>query len=75
MYYVFQKAWSQGYKTFLMLNSAEYDMYHAQKCKIVGILTFISMISTPSESLKARKVIIFQNFSFYEQLKFHTQLC
>ena len=42
--------------------------------RIVGILAFISMINT-SESLKARKVIlIFQHFSFYEQLKFHTQL-
>ena len=36
---------------------------------IVGILTFISMISTPSKSLKARKVFIFQDFS----LKFHAQ--
>ena len=31
---------------------------------IVGILTFISMINTTSESLKARKEIIFQHFSF-----------
>ena len=38
---------------------------------IVGILTFISMINTTSENLKARKVFIFQHFSFYEQLKFH----
>ena len=37
----------------------------------VGILTFISMINTKSESLEARKVFIFQHFSFYEQLKFH----
>ena len=35
---------------------------------IVGILTFISMINKTSESLKARKVLIFQHFSFYEQL-------
>ena len=41
---------------------------------IVGILTFISMINTTPESLKARKVFIFQYFSFHEQLKFHTQL-
>ena len=41
---------------------------------IVGILTFISIINRTSESLKARKVFIFQHFSFYEQLKFHTQL-
>ena len=31
---------------------------------IVGILTFISMIDKSSESLKARKVFIFQQFSF-----------
>ena len=31
---------------------------------IVGILTFISMINTPSESLKAKKVFIFSFFSF-----------
>ena len=41
---------------------------------IVGISTFISMINTISESLKARKHVIFQCFSFYEQLKFHAQL-
>ena len=55
-------AWPQGYKTFCILNTA------------VGILTFISMINTTSESLKARKVSIFQHFSFCELLKFHTQL-
>ena len=45
------------------------------KCQtIVGILTFISMINTTSESLKARNVFIFQHFSFYEQLKFHVNL-
>ena len=42
---------------------------------IVGILTFISMLNATSESLKTRKVGIFQQFSFYEQqLKFHAQL-
>ena len=41
---------------------------------IVGILTFISMINTACESLKARKIFIVQNFSFCEQLKFHAQL-
>ena len=40
---------------------------------IVGILTFISMIHTTFENLKARKVFIFQHFSFYEKLKFHAQ--
>ena len=41
---------------------------------IVGILTFISRINTASESFKARKIFIFQHFTFYEQLKFHVQL-
>ena len=41
---------------------------------IVGILTFISMMNTASESLEARKAFIFQHFSFFEQLKFHAQL-
>ena len=40
---------------------------------IVGILTFISRINTTSESLKAR-IIVFQHFSFYDQLKFYAQL-
>ena len=38
---------------------------------IVGILTFISMINTTSESLEARIVFIFPHSSFYNQLKFH----
>ena len=41
---------------------------------IVGILTFISIINTTSERLKARNFFICLYFSFYEQLKFHTQL-
>ena len=32
---------------------------------IVGILTFISRINTASERLKARKISVFQHFSFY----------
>ena len=36
---------------------------------IVGILTSMSMMNTTSETLKARKILIFQYFSFYEQLK------
>ena len=35
---------------------------------IVGILTFISMINTTSERLKARNIFICRNFSFYEEL-------
>ena len=42
--------------------------------KIVGTLTFISMINTISESLKARNFFICRYFSFYEQLKFRAQL-
>ena len=41
---------------------------------IVGILTFISMINTSLDSLRARKVIIFKHFCLYEQLKFYAQL-
>ena len=40
---------------------------------IVDILIFMSMINTAIESLKARKVFIFQLLSFYEQSKFHAQ--
>ena len=43
---------------------------------IVDILTFISMINTTSESLKAKKkaYLLFGILVFYEQLKFHAQL-
>ena len=41
---------------------------------MVGILTFISMINTKSERLKARNFFICQYFSFNEQLKFCAQL-
>ena len=42
---------------------------------IVGILTFISMINTTSERLKAINFFSFSEFfSFYEQLKFRTRL-
>ena len=42
--------------------------------KIVGILTFITMINATSERLKARNCFICWYFSFYEQLKFHAKL-
>ena len=60
-----------------LINLTEHKIYHAQKVKmptIVGILTFISMINTIFESLKAGEAFISQHFSSYEQLKFHTQL-
>ena len=41
---------------------------------IVGILTFMSRINSIFESLKARKISVFQHFSFYEQLKLYAQL-
>ena len=41
---------------------------------IVGILTFISMINTKSERLKAISFFTCRYFSFYEQLKFCAQL-
>ena len=41
---------------------------------IVGILTFICMINTISERLKARHFFICWYFSFYGQLKLRTQL-
>ena len=41
---------------------------------IVGILTFISMINTTSESLKAINFFICRYFSFDVQLKFHAKL-
>ena len=41
---------------------------------IIGILTFITMVNTTSESSRERKIFIFHHFSFHEQLKFHAQL-
>ena len=41
---------------------------------IVGILTFIRMIITTSERLKARNVFVCGYFSFHEQLEFRAQL-
>ena len=45
------------FKTFLMHKSTEHERYHYNKCKMLtlfGILTFISIINTTSESFKAR---------------------
>ena len=49
-------------------------LINIKKPTIVGILTFISMVNTTSERLKARNFFIYWYFSFYEQLKFHAQL-
>ena len=41
---------------------------------IVGILTFISMINTTSERLRAINFFICRYFSLYEQLEFRAKL-
>ena len=64
---------ARGYKTFFIINSAE----HAINLKMpttVGILTFMSIINTTPEVLKARNVFICRYFSFYEQFKYRAQL-
>ena len=71
------ETWPQGFKTFSVLNSAEHEIIMLINVKmptIVGILTFISLINTPLESFKVRKIFIFHHFTFNEQLKFHAQL-
>ena len=40
---------------------------------IVGILTFISMVSTTSEGFKSRKIFNIHLFTYYKQLKFNAQ--
>ena len=67
----------RGNKTFPMLNSAEHEiilLINVKMPTIVGIFTFISMINTTSERLKAGNFLIRQYFSFYEQLNFRAQL-
>ena len=49
-------------------------LVNIEMSSMVGILTFISMINKTFESLKAKKSLFFQHFSFYVQLKFHAQL-
>ena len=41
---------------------------------IIGILTFMSIINTTLEKLKARNVFICRYLSFYEEFKFRVQL-
>ena len=53
--YRFQSTRPEVIKLFFMLNSAEHEFILLISVKIiVGILTFISMINTTSERLKAR---------------------
>ena len=49
-------------------------LINAKMPTIVGILTFMSLINTTPERLKARKVFVFQHFKFNEPLKFYPQL-
>ena len=66
-----------GYKTFscsTQLSKKFILLINAKMPTVVGILTLISRINTTSECLKARKILVFQHFSFYDQLKFYAQL-
>ena len=72
---------SQGYKPFFPATqlSMEFIMLINDKMPtivttIVGILTFISMINTTPERLKARNFFICRCLSFFGQLKFYAQL-
>ena len=56
------------------LNTKLILLINVEMPTIVGTLTFISMINTTSEKLKARNFFICQYFSVYEQLKFRAQL-
>ena len=65
-----------GYKTFscsTQLNT-KFILLINVKMPTIGILTFLGMINTISESLKAKTVLIVQHFSFYNQYEFHAQL-
>ena len=69
--------WSWGYKTFTYstkLSTKFFLLINVKMPTIIGILTFISMINTTSERLKARNFLICRYFSFNEQLKFRAQL-
>ena len=73
----FCQTWLLGFKKIscsTQLSIKFIKLINVKMPTIVGILTFMSMINTTCESLKARKVLIFQHFSFCEQLKFHAQL-
>ena len=71
------KAWPRGYKKIscsTQLSKKFLLLINVKMPTIVGILTFISMINTISERLKARNFFICQYFSLHKQLKFHAQL-
>ena len=65
------QAQPRGYKTLFLLNSTKHKLFHAhvKMPKIVGILTFISMINKTSESLKQERslffsILVFMNAQF-----------
>ena len=60
--------WPRGYKTFscsTQLSTKLILLINVKMPTIVGILTFISMIKTTSERLKARSFFICRYFSLY----------
>ena len=68
---------SEVIKLFSKLNSADHEIYPAHRVNmstIVVILTFISMINTTPERLKAGNFFICLYYSVYEQLKYRAQL-
>ena len=72
-----QRAWPEVIKLFsysTQLSKKFILLINVKMPTIVGILTFISMINTLSERLKARNLFICRYFSFHEQLKFCAQL-
>ena len=72
-----QTYWLWGYKTVSVLNSAEHEFILLINFKMptsVGISKFINMINTRSERLKSRNFFICGYFSFYELLKYRTEL-
>ena len=60
----------KGIPCLTQLSTKSILLINVKMPTIVGILTFISMINTTSESLKAKNFFICRYFSFYEQLKF-----
>ena len=67
------KTWPRGYKTFSCSTQLSIKFIMLMNVKMsttVGIITFISMMTTSYENLKASEVSFFQHFSFYEQLTF-----
>ena len=73
----FPDLWPQGYDFFscsTQLSTKFILLINVKMPTIVGILTYISMINTPSESPKQRNFFICQYFSVNEQLKFSAQL-